>query len=472
MVFNSIVFALFLPFVFLVYWRMKTVPRRNAWLVLSGFFFYGWWDWRFLLLLAATALLDFYVAGRIAKCDTRKKKQHWLWLSLGGNLTVLGFFKYFNFFAASFNDLLAGVGLEADFVTLEIVLPVGISFYTFQALSYTLDVYYGKTPPEKNLVTYLAFISFFPQLVAGPVERASHMLPQFRAEKTFGYGFAVTGLRLMLWGLFKKVVIADNLAPLSDAVFRHPGDYSGVAALAGVLAFTLQVYCDFSGYSDIARGCGRLFGFDLMENFRFPYFASTLREFWQRWHISLSAWFRDYLYIPLGGNRRGKPRETVNLFLTFIVSGLWHGANWTFAAWGAIHGTGLIAERLYRGAGLPRFPKAVSYLLTLFFVTIAWIFFRAATFRDAWTILVHLFTGNTPLREVTEKAWGHSHLPWAVLFLVCGFLLADYLLYRRLLQRVLFPNKVARISIYYSVILLILLFGVFRNAPAFIYFQF
>jgi len=335
MLFNSIEFAIFFPIVFIVYWLVaKKIVLRNFWLLLTSYVFYGWWDWRFLLLIAFSSLVDYLVGRRLGKATEERERKKLLLLSLGVNLGLLFYFKYTNFFIESFVDSFRLFGSKLELSTLEIILPVGISFYTFQTLSYTIDIYKKKLEPTKNALAFFAFVSFFPQLVAGPIERASHLLPQFYVRHKFNYAQVKSGCLLILLGLFKKMVIADRAAIYVNSIFNSTETQDGVTYFLASILFAFQIYCDFSGYSDIAIGLGRTMGFDLMKNFDSPYSSKSLTEFWRRWHISLSTWFRDYVYIPLGGSKNGKFRTYFNLFLVFLISGFWHGAALTFIIWG------------------------------------------------------------------------------------------------------------------------------------------
>lgn len=477
MLFNSIVFAIFLPLVFFVYWsgKMQKVERRNFWLVACSLFFYGWWDVRFLLLLLGTTLLDFFVANKMERTTTQAHRKRWLFVSLAGNLGVLGFFKYFDFFSHSLQVLLNKFGMHADFVTLGIVLPVGLSFYTFQAMSYTIDVYQRKLEAVKNPLTYLAYISFFPQLVAGPIERAGHMLPQFTQLKIFNYNNAVAGLRLMLFGYFKKSVIADNLAPLANIVFDKHAHPDALAVMLGTIAFSIQIYCDFSGYTDIARGTARLFGFELIYNFRFPYFADSMRDFWHRWHISMSSWFRDYVYFPLGGNKKGFLRSNVNLLITFLVSGLWHGANWTFVAWGLWHGIGVTGENVYRKLGGKKFPKIIRHFLVVVFSFTSYIFLRSPSLHVAWDRLTTLFTKGwdvNAFQKIIPNDWPSPIYAVSLLFLIALLFVIDLALFKNKLHLFLKQPRWIRWSSYSFFVIILLLFGIYMKPPAFIYFQF
>lgn len=339
MLFNSIEFLIFLPLVFFGYWFVfKSLRWQNLFVVAVSYLFYGWWDWRFLLLILFTSLCSYLSGVYLEKCAGNRSVQKWI--SAGNillNLSILGVFKYFDFFTENLVNVLHLLGWDADYVTLNILLPVGISFYTFQALSYTIDVYQGKIKATHDIVAFFAYISFFPQLVAGPIERATHLLPQFLRPRNFDCDLALDGIRQMLWGFFKKVVVADNCALFVNGVFENYQTLDGSTLFLGAFFFTIQIYGDFSGYSDIAIGCARLFGIDLMQNFKYPYFSRDIAEFWRRWHISLTTWFRDYIYIPLGGSRVGKWKSFRNTLVIFLVSGFWHGANWTFVAWGAYH---------------------------------------------------------------------------------------------------------------------------------------
>ena len=405
MFFNSIDFAIFLPIVFFLYWfaTNKSLKYQNLLLLAASYFFYACWDWRFLFLLIFSTGLDFFTGIKIAEAKNRYFKKFWLWLSIGINLGFLGFFKYYNFFISSFQEGLNHLGIAIDPWTLNIILPVGISFYTFHGLSYVIDIYKDRIKPERNYIDYSLFVSFFPLLVAGPIERATHLLPQIKTKRTFDYAKAVDGLRQILWGLFKKIVIADNCAKLANGIFMNPGNYPGSTLLMGAVFFTFQIYCDFSGYSDIALGTAKLFGIDLLRNFAFPYFSRDIAEFWRRWHISLSTWFRDYLYIPLGGSKGGTLMKVRNTFIIFIVSGFWHGANWTFIIWGILNAIYIMPSIIFNrnrinlnivaeGKSLPTLKEFFSIIITFTLTVFAWIFFRANSVHHAIDFIKGIFS--------------------------------------------------------------------------------
>lgn len=407
MLFNSLDFAIFLPIVFFLYWfvTFKNLRLQNLLIVIASYVFYGWWDWRFLSLILFSTLVD-YSVGLLLKNEKRQTyRKAFLWTSILVNLGFLGFFKYFNFFLDNFTTAFSFFGAEINANSLNIILPVGISFYTFQTLSYTIDVYKRKLEPTNDFIAFAAFVSFFPQLVAGPIERATRLLPQFFHKRSFEYSKAVDGLRQILWGLFKKIVIADNCAEYANIIFNNSADLSGSTLLLGAFFFTFQIYADFSGYSDIAIGTARLFGFDLMRNFAFPYFSRDIAEFWRRWHISLSTWFRDYLYIPLGGSRGGTFMKIRNTFIIFIVSGFWHGANWTFIVWGALNAIFFLPlllsnnNRNYmdivaKGKMMPGLGDFLRILLTFGLTMLAWIFFRAENISQAINMISEIFSSS------------------------------------------------------------------------------
>lgn len=398
MLFNSLEFFLFLPLVLILYWFVvhKKLKLQNFLVLTASYVFYGWWDYRFLSLIALSTVVDYYIGLTIHKSDCNSVRKRWLTASMLFNLGLLGFFKYYNFFIESWVDLLDSFGYTIENTwTLQVILPVGISFYTFQTMSYSIDIYRKKLEPTKDFVAFAAFVSFFPQLVAGPIERASNLLPQILKKRKFSKEQSLKGIELITWGMFKKVVVADSLAPIVNDIFINYAEYSGGTLITGAVFFAFQIYCDFSGYSDIAIGTAKLFGFDLMTNFNFPYFSRSIGEFWRKWHISLSTWFRDYLYIPLGGSKVGKLKGIRNVFAIFLVSGFWHGANWTFIVWGGIHallfipsfilGTNRrhLEENAIKKSWLSYGKDFGQVVFTFFVVTVAWIFFRADSISDA-----------------------------------------------------------------------------------------
>jgi alginate O-acetyltransferase complex protein AlgI len=406
-VFNSFEFAVFLPLVLLLYWRLG-FKHQNRLLLAASYLFYGWWDPRFLGLLAATTIVDYWVGRWIANSEDDRIRKRILVISIVANLGVLGFFKYFNFFVDSAASALQSVGLNPSLPTLRIILPVGISFYTFQSMSYTFDVYRRRIPPARNLFDFALFVAYFPQLVAGPIERAQALLPQIVRPRQRPSSVQVSsGILLMLLGLFKKVAIADVMAPIVETAFANPGSSSSLSLLFGLYAFALQIYCDFSGYTDIGRGASRLMGIELMENFNQPYLSRNVTAFWRTWHISLSTWLHDYLYIPLGGNRKGRVATYRNLMIVMLLGGLWHGAAWTFVVWGGLHGLYLAAHRAF-GKYVPRGYQGrvslrrdlIPILVTFHLVAIGWIFFRAESLTEAMGFLGGIVAARPGLPSV------------------------------------------------------------------------
>ncbi|WP_179354449.1 MBOAT family O-acyltransferase [Winogradskyella vidalii] len=477
MLFNSIEFFLFLPIVFIIYWLLgsQRIKCQNLLIAISSYVFYGWWDWRFLLLILFSSVVDYSIGLSLNSTKKKLKRKVLLWISISINLGFLGFFKYYNFFIDSIVESFTFFGSKLSINTLNIILPVGISFYTFQTLSYTIDVYKNKLEPTKDFVGFMAFVSFFPQLVAGPIERATNLLPQFHKKRNFNYAKAVDGLRQVLWGLFKKVVIADNCAKYANIIFNNYEDYSGSTLLLGAFFFAFQIYGDFSGYSDIAIGISRLFGFDLKRNFAFPYFSRDIAEFWRRWHISLSTWFRDYLYIPLGGSKGGLRMKIRNTFIIFIVSGFWHGANWTFIVWGALNAiyflpllllnknrvnTGLVAE----GKFLPTLRELGQMSFTFFLTLIAWVFFRADNVTQAFIYIKNIFTIS-----IFSKP---DLFPITIIVLLIFFIIIEWLgrFGEFAIQKIDYLNKPLRWSFYF--LLIILMFSFTGEQQEFIYFQF
>lgn len=473
MLFNSIEFVIFLTVVFFLYWFVcnKSLKIQNSLLSAASYFFYGWWDWRFLGLILFSSLVDYIIGKKIPGTSSQNIKRLLLGISMSLNLGLLFFFKYFNFFVQSFIDSFTLFGAQLNIVTLNIILPVGISFYTFQTMSYTIDIYREKIEPSQNLIGFLTFVSFFPQLVAGPIERASNLLPQFFKERKFNYEFAVSGVKIIIWGLFKKMVIADNASVIVDGIFQDYSNQSTGSLLIGMIFFAFQIYGDFSGYSDIAIGTSRLFGFDLMTNFKFPYLSKNISEFWKRWHISLSSWFRDYLYIPLGGSRNGKWRALVNLIIVFIISGIWHGANWTFLVWGSIHGLLYLPVFILRKEKDEEFTiishkNIVPIILTFGMTCLAWVYFRSNTVYDANQYLVNLFasTGTTNLIFSTSK-----HLLITGFVFIGIFLLMGIEIYFSLKKKV---EVTLNSKMLVALCILILFMAAFKNPISFIYFQF
>lgn len=476
MLFNTVDFAIFLPIVFLLYWFVfnKGIQVQNLFLIAVSYFFYACWDWRFLGLIFISSFVDFIVGQQLSKTTNKKQRKGWLSISLITNLGMLGFFKYFNFFIDSFNSVFTLFGKSLDSSTLQILLPVGISFYTFQTLSYTLDIYRDKIQPTNNILAFFAFVSFFPQLVAGPIERASNLLPQFLKNRAFDYNKSIDGLKLIVIGLFKKMVIADNCARVVDEIFFYYPEQSGSTLFFGAFFFAFQIYGDFSGYSDIAIGSARLLGFDLMKNFNMPYLSRNLGEFWRRWHISLSTWFRDYVYIPLGGNKGSKLKVIRNIVIVFLVSGLWHGANWTFVVWGCIHALCFIPlviignNTKFKGEAdknrlLPSVKTIVQIASTFLIVVLAWVFFRAETLYDALHYLYGIF--DISLFSMPQVSRG------LILFLMI-YMLIEWLQRDKnhLLDINFIKSKPLRFLIYYTIIFCVFYYR--GDLQPFIYFQF
>jgi D-alanyl-lipoteichoic acid acyltransferase DltB (MBOAT superfamily) len=482
MLFNSIDFAIFLPIVFILFWFVfeKNLKGQNILIVAASYLFYGWWDWRFLSLILFSTIIDYFVGLGLLKQENQIKRKLLLWTSISINLGFLGFFKYYNFFLDNFITAFSFFGTEIKANSLNIILPVGISFYTFQTLSYSIDVYKRKLEPTKDFIAFSAFVSFFPQLVAGPIERATNLLPQFYKKRTFDYSKAVDGMRQILWGLFKKIVIADNCADFANMIFNNSAVYSGSTLVLGALFFTFQIYADFSGYSDIAIGTSRLFGFELKQNFNFPYFSRDMAEFWRRWHISLSTWFRDYLYIPLGGSQGGTWIKIRNTFTIFIVSGFWHGANWTFIVWGALNAIyflpllltnnnrnniGTVAQGKY----LPNLKEFSLMLLTFSLTVFAWIFFRANNMGHAINYISEILS---PSLFTIPKFTGMFKAITTVI-LVCIFIIIEWTGREKqfaISHLGLNWGRPFRHAFYYALIFAIFWFG--GKEQQFIYFQF
>jgi alginate O-acetyltransferase complex protein AlgI len=479
MLFNSISFAFFLPVVFTFYWlAYKSLRIQNLCLLIGSCYFYGSWDYRFLFLLFFSISLDYFTGIRMETASNKSTRKFWLFLSVFINLGFLGLFKYYNFFAQSFADFLELLGFRTQVASLSLILPVGISFYTFHGLSYIIDIYKGRIKPERDFINYSLFVSFFPLLVAGPIERATHLLPQIKKERHFEYTEAVAGMRQILWGLFKKMVIADNCADFANMIFDHSSAYSGSTLVLGAVFFTFQIYCDFSGYSEMALGIARLFGFDLFRNFAFPYFSRDIAEFWRRWHISLSSWFRDYLYIPLGGSRGSTWLKVRNILIIFLVSGFWHGANWTFLAWGLLNAIYILpsillgTNKTYRdtvahGRYLPSFRELFAMAFTFSLTVFAWIFFRAKNIHHAFEYVSAIFSRSLFKRpEMSRDAL-------TILLLTSVFMVVEWLGREQYYALASINNKFNRLTcylIYFVIIICIFYFS--GKEQAFIYFQF
>jgi len=477
MIFNSIDFGIFFLLVFFTYWIFfqSKVKFRNIFLIVVSYIFYGWWDWRFLSLIIISSLVDFIVGRKIYETNDNKKRKQWLWLSLIVNLGFLGFFKYFNFFIDSFIGAFSVFGTQFNYTPLNIILPVGISFYTFQTLSYTLDIYYKKLKPTNDIFAFFAFVSFFPQLVAGPIERAKNLLPQFMEKRSINYDMLRSGFLLMAWGFLKKIVIADRLALFVNSTYGDISNLDGITSIVAVIFFAFQLYFDFSAYSEIAIGSARMLGFNLSTNFSRPYLASSFSNFWKRWHISLSSWFKDYLYIPLGGNRGTKIKLYRNILIVFVLSGLWHGASWNFVIWGALNGFFILMfDKILVGNK----PNIIKRTLTAFFVSAMWaislIFFRAQTIMDALLMFKNLFKAN---KDILYNYGLNSLEFWFTVKILIAYLIFEIVeekhneLYESFKKR----NIIIRWSVYLFIITFILLYGSYGvgiNDNNFIYFQF
>ncbi len=473
MLFNSIEFLLFLPAVFVLYWFVfnKNLKLQNLLVLVSSYVFYGWWDYRFLSLIFLSTIVDYFIGLNLTKQKLKKHRRTLLWCSMLFNLGTLGFFKYYNFFVDSWIDLFHSVGYEIQSKwTLNIILPVGISFYTFQTMSYTIDIYRKQLQPTNDFISFASFVSFFPQLVAGPIERATNLLPQILNKRVFTYKHGVQGFRLILWGMFKKVVIADSLSPIVDEIFGNYSSYEGGTLCLGAIYFAFQIYCDFSGYSDIAIGTSKLFGIELMSNFKFPYFSRNIGEFWHRWHISLSTWFRDYLYIPLGGSKEGKWKSLRNIFVIFVVSGFWHGANWTFIFWGLFHAFLYIPSFIFKtnrkfassivavNSWFPSIWEIWQMGLNFFLVTLAWIFFRSENITASFDYLN---------RMISEFSY-HTPYKYYAIEYILPFVLLEWI-FRK-------DERLSQVNKYFWLVLtmvfLVFIVAKFGNQNSFIYFQF
>jgi alginate O-acetyltransferase complex protein AlgI len=483
MLFNSFGFGIFLIVVFSLYWFVfnNNLKLQNLMLMAASYFFYACWDWRFLLLLIFSTLLDYFTGLKMFRAKTRNIKTFWLWLSISINLGFLGIFKYYNFFASSLADLSANFGIHLSPFTLHVILPVGISFYTFHGLSYVIDVYKKRINAERNFIDYSLFVSFFPLLVAGPIERATHLLPQVKAKRQFDYQKAIDGLRQILWGLFKKAVIADQCADYANLIFANSTHAAGSTLVLGAVFFAFQIYCDFSGYSDMALGIARLFGFELLRNFAFPYFSRDMAEFWRRWHISLSSWFRDYLYIPLGGSKTGNWLKIRNTLIIFLVSGFWHGANWTFIIWGLLNALFILPsillktnrnhlEIVAKGRALPTLTEFMQMSVTFLQVVFAWIFFRADTVTQAFKYIGRIFSPS--LISIPDLDVNKAQL-LEVMMLIVLFIIIEWQGRENqyAIEKLTWLRKRRyRLAFYYTLVAVIFLFT--GREQQFIYFQF
>jgi alginate O-acetyltransferase complex protein AlgI len=477
MFFNSFVFAVFLPIVFLLYWFVfnKNKTTQNALLIIASYYFYSCWDWHFLFLLVFSTFLDYYTGIQIEKSTNDNRRKFWFWLSIIINLGFLGIFKYYNFFASTFATLLTDVGIKASPILLEVILPVGISFYTFHGLSYVIDIYYKRIKAEYNFVDYSLFVSYFPLLVAGPIERATHLLPQVKVKREFNLAQAKEGICQIIWGLVKKVVIADTCAMYANAIFDHYTSMNSLSLILGAIYFAFQIYGDFSGYSDIALGVSKLFGLDLLRNFNYPYFSRDIAEFWRKWHISLSSWFRDYLYIPLGGSKGSKIMQVRNVFIIFVVSGFWHGANYTYLVWGFINAVYFLPLLLLKrnrnnvdeiqlkwNFGSAR--VLLNILITFLLTTVAWVFFRAKTITDAIEYLKRILTnGQFTLQYLKNERYNYE-----LLIIVGLFVLVEW---NSRTQTEPVSGKYSALKVVLA-LMAILALGTFSDYKAFIYFQF
>ncbi|QLC67508.1 MBOAT family protein [Flavobacterium sp. LPB0248] len=477
MFFNSLAFAVFLPIVFFLYWFVfnKTKSTQNALLIVASYYFYSCWDWRFLFLLVFSTFLDYFTGIQIEKSNSDRSRKFWFWLSILVNLGFLGIFKYYNFFATSFAEMFSSLGFKVSPMLLNVILPVGISFYTFHGLSYVIDIYYKRIKAEYNFIDYSLFVSYFPLLVAGPIERATHLLPELKEKREFNFEKAKEGVYQIVWGLVKKVVIADTCAVYANAIFDHYQSMNSLSLILGAVYFAFQIYGDFSGYSDIALGVSKLFGLDLLRNFNYPYFSRDIAEFWRRWHISLSSWFRDYLYIPLGGSKGGLMMKIRNTFIIFIVSGFWHGANWTYIVWGfinAVYFLPLLLSNSNRNNmdsiilkwNLDSVRVLFSILTTFLLTCVAWVFFRARTITDAVLYLKRIFTSG----EFNSQYLDNERYNYELLLMIGLFVLVEWN-NKTKVEPISGKRSMLKMAL---AIMAIIAFGTYSDYKEFIYFQF
>lgn len=477
MFFNSLTFAIFLPIVFFLYWFVfnKNKSTQNALLIIASYYFYSCWDWRFLFLLVFSTFLDYYTGIQIEKAADEKNRKFWFWLSIIVNLGFLGVFKYYNFFSASFAQMLTTVGFNASPILLDVVLPVGISFYTFHGLSYVIDIYYKRIKAEYNFIDYSLFVSYFPLLVAGPIERATHLLPEVKVKREFDFQKAKEGIYQIIWGLVKKVVIADTCATYANAIFDNYTSMNSFSLMLGAVYFAFQIYGDFSGYSDMALGTSKLFGLDLLKNFNYPYFSRDIAEFWRRWHISLSSWFRDYLYIPLGGSKGGLWMKIRNTFIIFVVSGFWHGANWTYIAWGFINAVYFLPlllsnsnrnnmDTIQLKSDFSSVKIVLSIFSTFLITCVAWVFFRAKTITGAVLYLKRVLTN----RHFDFQYLANERYNYELILMIVLFVLVEWN-NRTKTEPISGKRSLLKAAL---AIMAIMAFGTFSDYKEFIYFQF
>jgi alginate O-acetyltransferase complex protein AlgI len=477
MFFNSLQFALFLPIVFLLYWFVahKSKATQNYILIFASYYFYACWDWRFLFLLVFSTLLCYLLAIKIEDSTTQGSRKGWLWVCVVMNLGFLGIFKYYNFFATSFAELFQAIGFNVSPILLDVILPIGISFYTFHGLSYIIDIYYGRIKSEKNFVDYSLFVSYFPLLVAGPIERATHLLPQLKVKREFDFEKAKEGVYQIIWGLVKKVVIADTCAMYANAIFDNYSSMNSLSLMLGAVYFAFQIYGDFSGYSDIALGTSKLFGIDLLKNFNYPYFSRDIAEFWRRWHISLSSWFRDYLYIPLGGSKGTKLFQIRNVFIIFLVSGFWHGASWTYVAWGLINALYFIPLLVMNKnrSNIDAFTISFNFasiriilniLITFAITCLAWIFFRAKTIQEAISYIQRMLTDW----HFSKQYFNIERYNYEILIMILLFVIVEW---NNRYKIEPLSGKYSGLKVSLSILAIIAL-GIFTDYKNFIYFQF